>query len=688
MTYRPPLHLHLVVPTTLIDHADWIKRMVDWFTGGGPSPTALGAGIPLFPWLGEGPKLPPAVDIEWTNADRTAMIVLVDDSVVGEDAWREWLERQFAGEPTNAGRFVIALTPNAKRLPKGAGRNQSIHLAPASSDELIEESIVQLSHGLCKWFTANRNGRVGLFLSHAKKSTTSHDGLILAKAIRNYVTSRPAGDVFFDQVSIAAGDVWTAELENAVAESSIIAVVTDPFSSRYWCGWEILQAKKRQRPMVVVDAIEVGEVASLAYLGKSPTVRWDPSAEPSADIRVIRRIVATVLRETLRTAHEKGRLESISKSLGQTVVVTGRIPEPATLPEYSKEFRPTDPETRRTILYPDPPLPAYEVELFAHQRPDLRLVSCTQALAGALTADLKIAGRTVAISISDPPGDDIRRNGFDDQALSRRLWSGVALQLLATGAKLAYGGDPRRSGYIAELGDLARAAADANQPFAEESIRWFVGWPTSAMLTSGEKADLAGAFEFIIDEIPPELDQGAWTEKTPRPASSRDLTAEERSAWTFGMTQMRRRMAKECDARIFVGGQLRGLSPWPGLLEEFELSLGKPIYLVGAFGGMTKALIDAIRRRPPECLTSAFQYSDQIRRETRDLYRSSRTSFDSSNVDPLDIDARAEALGRLHWGSLENGLDADENERLCRSRDITEIVSLVLTGLRRRFPSA
>src|SRR5207247_1977966 len=82
-----------------------------------------------------------------------------------------------------------------------------------------------------------------------------------------------------------------------------------------------------------------------------------------------------------------------------------------------------------------------------------------------------------------------------------------------------------------------------------------------------------------------------------------------RYAWARSLTVMREEMNKKTSARVILGGQVTGFKgKYPGLLEEalFALRSGKPVYLVGGFGGCTRAIVDALKGGVPEVLTEAF----------------------------------------------------------------------------------
>jgi hypothetical protein len=293
---------------------------------------------------------------------------------------------------------------------------------------------------------------------------------------------------------------------------------------------------------------------------------------------------------------------------------------------------------------------------------------------------LPLSGKRIALSISDSP--DREANGLGKE-IQERLWTGLATHLLASSAQLAYGGDLRKGGYTDQLRDLAQLAADAGRALPEKTVHWYVGWPISMQLTRAEQASFPAAFELHAEKIPPELDSARV--KEPPPAN--DLVPEHHFAWTLGMRDLRQAMARDCLARVLVGGQMRAVSPWPGLLEEFQTFVGKPIYLVGAFGGATGAIIRALKGETPAEFTTAFQDEGGRRTALREYYEARVGQPGFEHVRPLDWPGWLKQLHALGVSGLDNGLTEDENERLFVSRDLTEVIALIVKGLRSKLGS-
>jgi hypothetical protein len=178
-------------------------------------------------------------------------------------------------------------------------------------------------------------------------------------------------------------------------------------------------------------------------------------------------------------------------------------------------------------------------------------------------------------------------------------------------------------------------------------------------------------------------------------------TPEQTLAWTRGLTAMRAQMTGDVAARIAIGGKLdKYMGLYPGVVEEAWMSLmtRQPLYLVGAFGGATHALIEALQGDAAS-LSQALELSAS-RSETVELARERGMNIDEqvagsrSDLNPIGSLLLPETIGkdvanRAAGGlanALNNGLDDEQNKELFRSSDPHRIAELILTGLSEIFP--
>ena len=145
---------------------------------------------------------------------------------------------------------------------------------------------------------------------------------------------------------------------------------------------------------------------------------------------------------------------------------------------------------------------------------------------------------------------------------------------------------------------------------------------------------------------------------------------------------MRTDMTDACSARVVMGGKLTGfLGAWPGVLEEGVVALRaqRPVFVLGAFGGAARVLIDALEGHEREELTTTWceQELDGWS-ELVGVYASKGVPIET----PETLRDELRSLGAAGpAAALANGLDDDENRQLFVTDDADLAVSLILAGL-------
>lgn len=665
MSYCPPLHIHVVYETSNSMAKELAQSVVKWFAGDPDNLGAPEARIPVFVWNGTGGTLPPYLDC--VSSDRFVILAMVDDVMVSDRVWQSWWAAQLSlqADKTKCRFIPCALTSHFANLGEDIARYHAVRFDKMPAKGNTDQFLLEITHHIGRWYQSDP---ITLFLSHAKRPVDGISGEHLAETIRDFVNRRPVGDVFFDHTKLSAGENFEIALQDAICKSIVVILRTDLFSSRYWCAWEAHQAKKFERPMLVVDTLCRGEPSSLPSLGRVRTIRWDVTTKRQRqDKAKLQTIAAAALLEVLRNAHDQARLRAIGAAVGIVGSVKHLIRPPEPLLHDLSQFG--------TVLYPDPPVPRFEHESFHQMFPHTRVLTGAQALAGNGVIDktLWLKGIRVALSVSakeDAPG-------IPDGSLFRLLGDIVG-HLMQAGAQLAYGGDLRQNGYTVHLNDLAKSAADSANPFPTASIHWYMAWPLGSMIDAKTKASLRPAFEF--HELPEPYPGAA----SPAQSPSEDTT-EQQLARVLALTQMRKQMAKDCHARIFVSGQLQGVSPWPGLLEELELFDDKPVFFIGSYGGMTRAIFDAFNAADSTRLDVCVNGAAMAKTSDFDKL------YDSQTKSVLDARPRSGIVPALRkrvtggFSGLDNGLTEAENRRLGETKDPTEITALILRGLAKCF---
>jgi hypothetical protein len=502
---------------------------------------------------------------------------------------------------------------------------------------------------------------VTIFLSHAKINVGKQPSVV--NSLLEYLTANQPEKTWFDSGDIASGSQLAKAIEEGVADSALLAVVTDAYSSRSWCRREVLFAKRHQRPFVIVDALQEREIRRFPYAGNAPVLRWrdDP-----------RGVVDSLLRETLRHAYAEEMLRQRARP-GDDILPSG--PELVTVVHRDKTKR---------ILYPDPPLGTEELAVLSLAGVTVETPLERHAKAHALRAQRLL----VALSISE--AEDLPRFGLRKPHLDEILLE-ISRYLLVAGIRLAYGGHLGPVGYTVRLADLLydpiieqlRGEALRGTARPAELVS-YLAWPTAS--TSADIARLnskSALVEVRRCARPDGLDETVDAAFVAEPSSNITIdSAIRRFAWSRGLTIMRQRQTEDVAARIVVGGRLgpagdgyRGRMP--GVLEEALLAMRaeRPLYIVGAFGGCGRLLFDALDGGPRAELTWDHQKAAPFSEELRTLYQQRGEAWD-------EYDAIASELRTRGIAGLKNGLTEGENRELATTRSAERIVELLLLGIR------
>jgi len=502
---------------------------------------------------------------------------------------------------------------------------------------------------------------VTIFLSHTKLDL-EHEPRVV-KALLAHLTATQPEKTWFDSGDIASGSRFAKGIERGVADAALLVVVTDSYSSRSWCRREILLAKQYHRPVVVVDAVQEREVRSFPYAGNVPVIRWRGQPQDVIDL---------LLRETLRHAYAEVSL-SQRRRPGDDVLPAG--PELVTVVHRSK----TQP-----VLYPDPPLGPEELAVLSATGVRVE----TPLERHARENDLRARSLVVALSVSE--AEDLARFGLRRAHLDAILLE-LSRYLLLAGIRLAYGGHLRADGYTVRLADLLR------EPIVEQrrgnnpggaappaELIAYIPWPMPT--TVHDEARLGPLVEVRRCERPADVDECLDPDFVQSPIAEVPVdTPARRFAWARGLTVMRERQTSEVAARVVVGGRVAPGGGYkgrmPGVLEEALLSIRaeRPVYLVGAFGGCGRLVIDALEGVERPELTSDYQSAATHSEELRRLYQERGQAWDEYE----DI---AESLRERGIAGLKNALSVDENRELATTRSAERIIELVLRGLQHSYP--
>jgi hypothetical protein len=639
-------------------------------------PFAPGIGIPVyFRCRAEaGKEVPLAIDVD--AAEHTVIFVLVEDNlVVADESWKDYVAEIYTQILTGneSHLFVpIALTKSAVNLHPAIAEANFVRLFDLDADTVKAKLIHYATHALAQLLENTQPEEeagiklsplpIKLFISHTKRETKS---LKLATELKQAVDNTQMAR-FFDTVDIASGAKFDEVIENNIKRSALIAIRTDRYTESPWCRMEIITAKRYDRPIIVVDALQRQEDRSLPYLSNIPSIRYDPDKELTVkeNQKALQAIIDFALIEVLRFIYIKNYFVHLSKRqwLPQGVQFLSRPPEERDLKKCQSKL----------IIYPDPPLGYEEFsELSQYQI----LLSTPTTYRGK-----SLQGWSIGLSISESDPNVMQTLGLGECHLQNAMLE-IARHCLAQGAALVYGGDLRPNGFTENLLELVRYHNDALQKEFNPIVN-YLAWPLLPKLDVAWQANNSDALIIKKIDAPIDLKAAGLIQEIPTAGNIGTIPS---YVWARCLTAMRKEIVQHTRARIMLGGKTLGYKgKYPGLVEEALLTLkaGKPLYLLGGYGGAARAIIEALQGRQPKALTQAYQCADpQYAALLEEFNR--KIAEQPIEEDPIDYDTLVQTFAAIGIKGLNNGLDDQENQALFATIHLEEAIILILTGLSR-----
>lgn len=284
---------------------------------------------------------------------------------------------------------------------------------------------------------------------------------------------------------------------------------------------------------------------------------------------------------------------------------------------------------------------------------------------------LPLQHKKIAISISE--SEDLESLGMSVIHLKDSIIEFVR-HILVQGGTIVYGGDLRNEGFTEKFSELSfqyRNKKDSHHfPFIN-----FFAYPISCNLTPIIEAEYGKNKVKIIKVQPNDnfnLAERDYQFVPPFPVENAYL-------WAKCLTKMRIEMNHQIYARVLIGGRNEGFKgKYAGIIEEAHIALktNKPTYLIGMFGGATLRIIEAITDKK-NVIDLSSPYYNSIEYNSLKNYFVEQNDEDCPNVEGLN-----EYFKGLTWKDLNNGLSEDENNRLFTTNHLSEIIYLVMKGLK------
>lgn len=295
-------------------------------------------------------------------------------------------------------------------------------------------------------------------------------------------------------------------------------------------------------------------------------------------------------------------------------------------------------------------------------------------------APAPLKGRKIGISISE--SEDMGSLGLKPSDINV-ITVDLARRLVSLGASVVLGHDWRPGGVMEAVARFAMNYKSSNAAQAEPILLNFLAAPDQAGLSASEMDELKDfvriqtinwrecAQEFLgqLGKNFSRVFPSSFPFLFPQNEPERNDPRVDRA---FHLLAMRVAMTEACDARIILGGKLKGYTGFaPGILEEAALALAarKPVLISSGLGGAAKA---ALEREAQEALTF-------FERLHKDAAKCLPTYFEKAQVKSSE--------NLLKWVQIMTGPEAPAPKPVvCRSTSLRsgDLVMEVIRMLRKQ----
>jgi len=675
--YKPPLSLYFVwhpadaaIAVPLVDHCSrMLQRDVT-------KPFSRAMNLPIFLRTTSHKAIPSDI---CATSKHVLIFAFVSTEVAADNEWTAYMEMLSRKKGI---RFIaVAIDNNAYSLNSGLGGKNFIRLKNFEHPHQDSLFFINVSHEIYRYalnehfseIALGKDNAVKLFLSHSKR-----DDWAVALAIElKHIIDNSAMRNFFDAIDIAPGYNFDSEIVGHIKESTMVAIHSDSYSSRYWCQREMMCAKESKRPILAVDCLDDSEDRRFTYSTNIPAIHV--MAKCVIEKKDILRILSFALLETVRLHYNNMLLNAYKDCdwFDKDTIILPRPPEATDVLEFIKEDRGNLTVSCNSFIYPEPTVYVEEHNILKK----LNISASTP-----ITFDARsLAGISTGISISNPTDEELIAIGQDSRHLIQ-LSQDIARHLLARNSILIYGGDLRPGGFTEFVFEEATIIQDRMKA-NKVCVYNYIAWPIYKNDTDDLKlwkAKYRNVASMV--EIPPPSDVSNLIpshESYLPPTNTENLFI-----WSRCLTEMRNKMINQCTVRICAGGKHSGyMGILPGVLQEIiiAIEMNKPIYLVGGFGGITTAVCQMLRSgEVAEQLTLDWQIQHNAGYNDLLDYATEKGFKYSANYDDIARIILEFGLDRL---SESNGLTQADNLKLFDTPFADEAVHLILKGLKSKICS-
>ena len=676
---KPPLAVHFVWhPNDHDQHYPNIRKFREYLTRDIDRPFSRELNIPTFLYSSRNHQIVPK-NLQQLAQKDLVFLFLSRHTLINKE-WDDYIN----SISTDFLIIPVALDTDALKHTKN-GRLENLNLIRSytwPSKDKEEYFILMLSHEIYRFSfcdhiegkTKGNDSSLKLFLSHTK---VDERGVNLAGEIKKFIDNTTIQN-FFDTTDIAPSHMFDKEIEQHLQESTVIAIGSDKYSSRYWCQREILSAKEERRPIIFVDTLEHYEDRIFPAITNIPNIHISHNLE-LRDKEILRILIAALL-ETIRFNYAKNLLQyyKTQEWIDSTSEIFARPPEINQIIKLLKE-REENGKSREVlhVCYPEPPVYPEEISWINQFKKPTTEDGIFENQIEAVTPLWSIFKKKhipnrIGISISDYKEDQFEKHNQHIDEL-KRLAQILAGHLLAHQHALIYGGDLRKDGFTQFILDEAMIIQSRLKD-STTRVENHLAWPLHLDKKVDDfEAEYHGVVKIVKHKIPTDISPDATIFIPPS-------SPENKYIWSRCLTEMRLKSIEQSDIRILAGGKCEGyLGKMPGVLEEFIIAIEKntPVYLLGGFGGITHKIAQSILNQSIEQeLTEKWQIeNNEEYADLQQIAKQKSVSAEYDEIEKLIVQLDINVLAK------QTGLTIAQYKRLMVTPFIDEATRLILDGL-------
>lgn len=662
--YQPPLSVHFIwCPSDEPSTKPIIETVVENFSRQTNKPFSRSLNLPIFYYSASSGREVPESQPK-PKSKYAIVFVFTSVNTAGSSSWRQYIESINFDENVKA--VPVALDKYGLSHEGGLGGLNCVRAYEWNGQGSYMEGLVALSHEIFRhgFKSASsedygKRSSLKLFLSHSKHNEI---GLSHVNNIKSFIDNSSLNR-FFDATEIAPGYSFSNEINEHIRDSTLVAFVSDSYSSRYWCQKEILTAKEQDRPILIINCLEDFEDRVFPASSNVPclTVNRDDGLTSCE----ILKILSAALTETIRFQHSLKQLAAFRDAgwFNNDTYLMARPPEIRTMLELKKEGV-------KQVCYPEPPI--YSEEADWHAAIGIEAIT---PLWDEAHKDLLKEFR-VGISISDINGDSFSKVHTHPDQLTQFAQS-IARHLLARSATLIYGGDLRKNGFTNFILDEAQVLSDRLKTL-DIKIENHLAWPLhieSAELKAW-RAQHHKLMKTVEHSIPQDVSNGLATDVFLEPSSPQNAYI-----WSRCLTQMREQLVEGCNYRVCAGGKTAGFKgKMPGVLEEIMMAFDRdtPLFLLGGLNGVVGDICTVILSGDtPETLNEGWQIANNS--GYADLQNIARR--ENHHCDYNEVVTRLKSINVSDLAAKVN-LSEKEYKTLMQSPYIEECLHIIIKSLK------